>query len=65
MFSTPIFCIAVLLKIAGINFNNFLESTGIERWIRTAGYPPDGFTGSFGHQIYPVHRASTCCRRCG
>lgn len=51
MFSMPLFCIAVILKIGGISFNNWLQSIGAERWLVTAGYPPGGFSGSFGHQI--------------
>lgn len=52
LFSTPIFCIAVLLKIGGINFNNVLEDGGHSRWIRTAGYPAGGFHGPFFGQVY-------------
>ena len=52
MFSMPIFAIAVLLKIAGISFNDFLESMGGSRWLVTAGYPPQGFTGGFFHQLW-------------
>jgi peptide/nickel transport system permease protein len=52
VFSMPLFCIAVLLKIAGIRFNNFLESQGHARWLVTAGYPPGGFKGSFFDQVF-------------
>jgi peptide/nickel transport system permease protein len=51
LFSMPVFCIGLMLKSAAIPFNNFLESIGMDRWIVTAGPPPGGFTGSFGHQI--------------
>jgi ABC-type dipeptide/oligopeptide/nickel transport system permease component len=52
VFSMPIFSVAVLLKIAGINFNNLLQSVGLPRWLVTAGYPPGGFTGDIGHLIF-------------
>lgn len=52
VFSTPIFAVAVLLKIAGINFNNLLQSMGLPRWLVTAGYPPGGFTGNPGELIF-------------
>jgi ABC-type dipeptide/oligopeptide/nickel transport system permease component len=52
MFSLPLFCIAVLLKFAGIELNNWLESMGLQRWIVTAGPPADGFSGGFFEQIY-------------
>ncbi|CAM3933169.1 ABC transporter permease [Kibdelosporangium persicum] len=51
LFSMPVFCIGLILKSAAIPFNNFLESIGMDRWITTAGPPPGGFSGSFGHQI--------------
>lgn len=51
LFSMPVFCIGLMLKSAAIPFNNFLESIGMDRWITTAGPPPGGFSGSFGHQI--------------
>jgi ABC-type dipeptide/oligopeptide/nickel transport system permease component len=51
LFSMPVFCIALMLKSAAIPFNDFLQSIGLERWITTAGPPPGGFSGSFGHQI--------------
>jgi ABC-type dipeptide/oligopeptide/nickel transport system permease component len=51
LFSMPVFCIGLMLKSAAIPFNDFLESIGLERWITTAGPPPGGFSGSFGHQI--------------
>lgn len=52
VFSTPIFAVAVLLKIVGINFNNFLQTIGLPRWLITAGYPPGGFTGNIGQLIF-------------
>jgi peptide/nickel transport system permease protein len=52
VFSMPIFSVAVLLKIAGINLNNTMQSMGMPRWLVTAGYPPGGFSGSVGHQIF-------------
>jgi len=36
----------------GIEFNNFLEARGFERWLRTAGPPNGGFQGSFVDQVY-------------
>lgn len=51
LFSMPVFCIGLMLKSAAIPFNDFLESLGMERWITTAGPPPGGFSGSFGHQV--------------
>jgi peptide/nickel transport system permease protein len=51
LFSMPVFCIGLMLKSAAIPFNDFLQSLGMERWITTAGPPPGGFSGSFGHQI--------------
>ena len=52
VFSMPIFSVGVLLKIAGINFNNVLQSAGLPRWLITAGYPPGGFTGNVGQLIF-------------
>jgi peptide/nickel transport system permease protein len=52
VFSMPIFSVAVLLKIAGINLNNVLQAAGFKRWLVTAGYPPGGFTGGLGHLIW-------------
>lgn len=51
MFSMPLFCIAVILKYAGIELNNWLESVGLDRWIVTAGPPPGGFSGGPGAQF--------------
>ncbi|MGW6444769.1 ABC transporter permease [Lentzea sp. NPDC055074] len=52
MFSMPIFCVAVIVKNYGIQFNNVLESMGLDRWLTTAGPRPGGFTGSFGEVIF-------------
>jgi ABC-type dipeptide/oligopeptide/nickel transport system permease component len=52
MFSMPLFCVAVILKFAGIQLNNWLENLGLGRWIITAGPPQSGFGGGFGHLIY-------------
>ncbi len=52
VFSMPIFSVGVLLKIAGINFNNVLQSLGLPRWLVTAGYPPGGFSGSPGELVF-------------
>ncbi|HEY0640050.1 MAG TPA: ABC transporter permease [Pseudonocardiaceae bacterium] len=52
MFSMPLFCLALMIKYVGIEFNNFLESNGFERWLRTAGPPDGGFQGSITDQVY-------------
>jgi ABC-type dipeptide/oligopeptide/nickel transport system permease component len=52
MFSMPLFCVALMIKTVGIEFNNFLEENGFDRWIRTAGPPNGGFQGSFTDQLY-------------
>lgn len=52
MFSMPLFCLALMVKYVGIEFNNFLEENGFGRWLRTAGPPDGGFQGSFTDQIY-------------
>jgi len=52
MFSMPLFCLALMIKYVGIEFNNFLEQNGFGRWIRTAGPPNEGFSGSFLDQVY-------------
>jgi peptide/nickel transport system permease protein len=52
MFSMPLFCVAVILKFAGIRLNDWLEGLGLGRWIVTAGPPPGGFTGGLGAQLY-------------
>lgn len=52
MFSAPLFCVAIMIKYAGIEFNNFLQQIGLDRWLRTAGPPDGGFQGSLGDQVY-------------
>lgn len=56
LFSMPIACIAIILKYAGIQLNNWMQSalnlTDANRWITTAGPPPGGFSGGFFHQVY-------------
>ena len=64
LFATPIFAIAVLLKIAGISFNNVLQNGGHARWLITSGYPIGGFKGSFLTQVYQysgVYLLPTLC----
>jgi ABC-type dipeptide/oligopeptide/nickel transport system permease component len=64
MFALPLFCLAVILKIGGIQFNNVLQANGFNRWLVTSGYPPGGFTGSFGNQVYQyigVYLLPTLC----
>jgi peptide/nickel transport system permease protein len=51
MFSMPIFCVAIVLKNYGIQFNNALVSWGLKRWLTTAGPPVGGFQGSIGNEI--------------
>jgi peptide/nickel transport system permease protein len=52
LFSTPIFCIAIVLKYYGIQLNDVLHSIGLRRWLTTAGPPTGGFTGSVGEVIF-------------
>lgn len=52
MFSMPLFCVAVMIKIVGIDFNDFLQGLGLGRWLRTAGPPNGGFHGSVTDQLY-------------
>lgn len=52
MFSMPLFCLALMIKYVGIEFNNFLEANGFARWLRTAGPPDGGFQGSITDQVY-------------
>jgi peptide/nickel transport system permease protein len=52
MFSMPLFCVAVILKFAGIQLNNWLESVGLGRWIVTAGPPQAGFHGGLAALVY-------------
>ncbi|AOS61717.1 ABC transporter permease [Actinoalloteichus hymeniacidonis] len=51
MFSMPLFCVAILLKTYGIQFNDLLVSLGGERWLRTIP-PARGFSGDFGEQFF-------------
>jgi ABC-type dipeptide/oligopeptide/nickel transport system permease component len=41
-----------MVKYAGIEFNNFLQGLGFDRWLRTAGPPDGGFSGSLTDQFY-------------
>jgi len=52
MFSMPLFCLALMIKTVGIEFNDFLQANGFDRWLRTAGPPNGGFHGSFVDQVY-------------
>lgn len=52
MYSMPIFCVAIMIKYAGIEFNNFLQELGFGRWLRTAGPPDGGFSGGLTDQFY-------------
>lgn len=52
MFSMPLFCIAVMVKFATIDFNDMLERFGFGRWLRTAGPPNGGFHGGLDDQLY-------------
>ncbi|HEY0641487.1 MAG TPA: ABC transporter permease [Pseudonocardiaceae bacterium] len=52
MFSMPMFCLALMVKEAGIRFNDLLEAAGLGRWLRTAGPPDGGFEGGFADQVY-------------
>jgi ABC-type dipeptide/oligopeptide/nickel transport system permease component len=52
MFSMPLFCVAIVVKAASIEFNDFLEQLGLGRWLRTAGPPNGGFHGDFADQLY-------------
>jgi len=52
LFAMPLFCLAVLLKFAGIELNNWLEGLGLGRWIVTAGPPAEGFSGGIFEQVY-------------
>jgi len=64
LFATPIFAIAVLVKIGGISFNNHLQAGGHARWLITSGYPVNGFQGTFANQIYQysgVYLMPTLC----
>ena len=52
MFSMPVFCLGLMIKFAGIRFNDALQENGFGRWIRTAGPPNGGFHGSISDQLY-------------
>jgi ABC-type dipeptide/oligopeptide/nickel transport system permease component len=52
MFSMPLFCIAIIVKYAGIEFNDVLTQIGLQRWLRTAGPPDGGFHGSVAEQVF-------------
>jgi peptide/nickel transport system permease protein len=52
LFAMPLFCLAVLLKFAGIELNNWLEGLGFGRWIVTAGPPAEGFSGGLFERLY-------------
>lgn len=52
MFSMPVFCVAVILKSYGIQFNNVLESLGMDRWLSTVSPAAGGFQGDFGEQVF-------------
>jgi len=52
MFSMPVFCVAIVLKSYGIQFNNALVSWGFDRWLTTAGPPTGGFRGGPGEIIF-------------
>jgi peptide/nickel transport system permease protein len=52
LFSMPVFCIAIILKTYGIQFNLLLIDLGGDRWLTTAGPPDSGFTGSPGHVFF-------------
>ena len=52
LFSMPVFCIAIILKTYGIQFNLLLIDLGGSRWLTTAGPPDGGFTGSPGHVFF-------------
>ena len=59
MFSMPLFCLALMIKTVGIQFNDFLQANGLGRWLRTAGPPNGGFHGSFLDQAYQYTGAYT------
>jgi peptide/nickel transport system permease protein len=52
LFSMPVFCIAIILKTYGIQFNLLLIDLGGKRWLTTAGPPDGGFTGSPGEVLF-------------
>jgi peptide/nickel transport system permease protein len=52
MFSMPVFCVAVILKTYGIQFNNVLESMGLDRWLSTVSPGETSSGGSFSEAVY-------------
>ncbi len=52
LFSMPVFCLAIILKTYGIQFNLLLINLGGSRWLTTAGPPDGGFTGSPGEVFF-------------
>lgn len=52
MFSMPLFCVGIVLKTYGIEFNNLLVNLGFERWLTTAGPRRGGYDGNIGEQIF-------------
>jgi len=52
LFSMPVFCVAIVLKTYGIQFNNLLVSMGFDRWLTTAGPPARGYQGDLFDQIH-------------
>ena len=52
LFSMPIFCLGIILKTYGIQFNNVLTNLGGDRWLTTAGPPAGGFSGGPGEVIF-------------
>jgi len=52
LFSMPVFCIAIILKTYGIEFNDVVTGLGGERWLTTAGPPEGGFTGGPGEVLF-------------
>jgi peptide/nickel transport system permease protein len=52
LFAMPVFCIAIILKVYGIQLNLLLINLGIGRWLTTSGPPDGGFTGSPGEVLF-------------
>lgn len=52
MFSMPVFCVAVILKTYGIQFNNVLEGMGLDRWLSTVSPGETISAGSFTEWVY-------------
>lgn len=52
LFAMPLFGIAIMVKTGAIQFNNWLESLGLGRWISTSDTPVGGYTGGFWHQLW-------------